>query len=104
MRRECGIEFGQLRWRADCCGCASAIVRRSTTATEITMHAQNPMRSERQEGCVSCKIAFLPTPEVVFTTLLLEIDILRLHWIVEFPGCTPTISIPELLAWLTCCS
>src|SRR5258708_13130285 len=33
----------------DCEGCASATARRSTTATEITMQAQNPMRTQRQE-------------------------------------------------------
>jgi hypothetical protein len=41
---------------ADCGGCASATVRRSTTATEITVQAQNPMRSQRQEVCASGKI------------------------------------------------
>src|SRR5882724_3704174 len=38
---------------ADCGGYASATVRRSTTAMEITMQAQNPMRSQRQEACIS---------------------------------------------------
>src|ERR1700738_4664561 len=37
---------------ADCGGCISATVRRSTTATEIAVQTQNPMRTQRQEPCI----------------------------------------------------
>ena len=37
---------------ADCGGCISAIVRRSTTTAEIAVQAQNPMRIQRQETCI----------------------------------------------------
>src|SRR4029077_137482 len=37
---------------ADCGGCMSATARRSTTATEIAVQTQNPMRTQGQEPCI----------------------------------------------------
>src|SRR5882762_7672007 len=42
---------------ADCGGYTSAITRRSTTATEITMQIQNPMRNQSGEDRLRCAIS-----------------------------------------------